>query len=295
MVLGHLMNGSVRALNRQLHQVFDVGAVRLMTKRFIEHFNRSLRSDFAGFRAADAVGNGKNAAFAVGEKRIFIERTLLVQTAIGDGRGFQRSRTACLAGCAVIGLAHSTASSFNDERGSLPGPLASIAVARIAMGKGHQHSQHGKAGDQTKSAVTHKRQSDSGHRQSSQDASDIDERLKTDKGRQAGRAKFGKHITRIERSTNTSDHKNDNGQNDYRAATQAFLLGQGGVDIIGVGDRNHFGIAEPETAARVFAGSDAENRLRRLKGKLVKPDINVDDLLHRRTLFGKFLQLADPC
>ena len=56
-VLGHLVNGSIRPLNRKLHQVFDVGAIHLVAKRFIEHFNRRLRGNFSRLRAADAVSN----------------------------------------------------------------------------------------------------------------------------------------------------------------------------------------------------------------------------------------------
>jgi hypothetical protein len=31
-----------------------------MTESLVENFNRRLRSDFAGFRAADAIGDGEN-------------------------------------------------------------------------------------------------------------------------------------------------------------------------------------------------------------------------------------------
>ncbi len=68
MVLGHLMDRGVRALNREFHQVFNVGVVSLMTKRFIEHFDRGLGSDFARFRSAHAVGDGKDATVAVGQE-----------------------------------------------------------------------------------------------------------------------------------------------------------------------------------------------------------------------------------
>ena len=84
MLLGHLVNRSVGALNRELHQVFNVGAVGLMTKRFIENFDRSLRSNFAGFRAADAVGDRKDPTFAVCKKRVFVERASFVQPAVGN-------------------------------------------------------------------------------------------------------------------------------------------------------------------------------------------------------------------
>jgi hypothetical protein len=41
-LLGHLVNRSVRSLNRDLHQVLVVGAVHLMTESLVENFNRSL-------------------------------------------------------------------------------------------------------------------------------------------------------------------------------------------------------------------------------------------------------------
>jgi len=54
-LLGHLVNGGVGTLNRELHQVFHVGAVNLVAKRFVEHLDRCLRRNFACFRAAYAV------------------------------------------------------------------------------------------------------------------------------------------------------------------------------------------------------------------------------------------------
>src|SRR5215212_3137635 len=77
-------------------------------------------------------------------------------------------------------------------------------VTRVAMRKGHQHSEHGKAGNQTKSSVADKRQRDSRHRQSAGHAADIDQRLKAYEGREPRRAELGKHITRINRSANAS-------------------------------------------------------------------------------------------
>jgi hypothetical protein len=81
-LLGHLVNRSVGPLNRQLHQVFDVSAVGLMTKRFIEHFDRGLRSDFAGFGAADAVGYREDRAL-----RGRAEKRLRSGDAVRSGRG----------------------------------------------------------------------------------------------------------------------------------------------------------------------------------------------------------------
>jgi hypothetical protein len=53
-----------------------------MTKSFVENFNRSLRSDLACFRAADAVRDGENAAQAVIQKSVFIQGAPLVEPAV---------------------------------------------------------------------------------------------------------------------------------------------------------------------------------------------------------------------
>jgi hypothetical protein len=39
MLARHLVNGGIGALNRELHQVFDVGTIQLMAKGFVEDFN----------------------------------------------------------------------------------------------------------------------------------------------------------------------------------------------------------------------------------------------------------------
>src|SRR6202521_5824897 len=111
MILCHLMDGSIRSLNRQFHQVFIVRPRHLMTKRFIEHLDRGLRSHFARFRSPYAVSNCKDAAIGVGEKRVFVERTFCAQSSIRYSRGFERNFPRL-----TYGLVHWTASSFNDER-----------------------------------------------------------------------------------------------------------------------------------------------------------------------------------
>jgi hypothetical protein len=61
----HTVYGVVGALNRNLHQVFYVSAVNLMTKGFVQNFNRRLRGDFASLRAANAVGDCEDATLGV--------------------------------------------------------------------------------------------------------------------------------------------------------------------------------------------------------------------------------------
>ncbi len=87
-VLRHLVDGFVGALDGYLHQVFYVRALYLMTKGFVQDFNRRLRSDFAGLRAAHAVRYSEDAPLSVRKVGVFIERTLLAQAAVRDGRGF---------------------------------------------------------------------------------------------------------------------------------------------------------------------------------------------------------------
>src|SRR6185503_4107406 len=99
----HLVDRAVGALNGQLHQILDVIAVAdAVTKGFVEHIDRGLRSDFARFGAAHSVRHGKNAALVIGQKRIFIHWPFLVQAAVADRR---RGDLICGHGCA-----HSTAS-----------------------------------------------------------------------------------------------------------------------------------------------------------------------------------------
>ena len=84
-VESHLMDRTVRALNRQLHQVFDVFAVgKLLTKGFVQDIHCRLRSHFACVGAANSIGNDKDAALAVRQKRVFVQRPLLAQATIRD-------------------------------------------------------------------------------------------------------------------------------------------------------------------------------------------------------------------
>jgi hypothetical protein len=81
----HLMDRAVGPLNGQLHQIFNVFAVgNLLAKRIVENIDRSLRSDLARVGAAHAIGDDKDAARRVSEIRIFIERPLVAETAIGN-------------------------------------------------------------------------------------------------------------------------------------------------------------------------------------------------------------------
>jgi hypothetical protein len=61
----HTVYGVVGALNRNLHQVFYIRAVNLMTKGFVQNFNRRLGGDFASLRAAHAVGDSEDATLRV--------------------------------------------------------------------------------------------------------------------------------------------------------------------------------------------------------------------------------------
>src|SRR5438128_8921619 len=103
MLGGHLMNRAVGALNRELHQVFNVVAVaNAVTECFVQDIDRRLRSYFAGLRAANSISHGKDAALPIAEKRILVQRPLIIQAAIADRRAlnFFRWRS----------CAHSTAS-----------------------------------------------------------------------------------------------------------------------------------------------------------------------------------------
>src|SRR5262249_10414319 len=85
MLRRHLMNGTVRALNRQFHQIFRIVAVtKFVTKGFVKYFDGCLGSHLAGFRAADAVGDCKKPARGVSQKRIFVERSFFADAAIAN-------------------------------------------------------------------------------------------------------------------------------------------------------------------------------------------------------------------
>src|SRR5262252_2868121 len=117
----HLVNRAVGALNRQLHQVLDVLAIlNPVAKGFVENVDGRLRSHFAGIGAADAIGNHKDAAFGIGEKRVFVKRTFFAQSAIRN-----RSDVEIILGRRT---AHSTASKAIDGSGS----CSILATARAS-------------------------------------------------------------------------------------------------------------------------------------------------------------------
>src|SRR5437588_11419757 len=60
-----------------------------MPKRFGQNFDGRLRCDLARFCAAHAIGDGKDVPLSIEQVRIFIERALLVQAAIRNGRRLQ--------------------------------------------------------------------------------------------------------------------------------------------------------------------------------------------------------------
>jgi hypothetical protein len=53
-----------------------------MTKCFIKDVDSSLRRDFAGFGATNAVGDRKNAALEIAKERVFVQRALVIQAAL---------------------------------------------------------------------------------------------------------------------------------------------------------------------------------------------------------------------
>src|SRR6266446_1709363 len=85
MLGSHLMDGAVRPLNGQLHQVFNVFAVGdLIPETVVQNIDGLLRSDLARIRATDAVGDHKDAAGGIGQKRVLVHRPLLAQSSIAD-------------------------------------------------------------------------------------------------------------------------------------------------------------------------------------------------------------------
>ena len=65
----------------------DVSAVDLVAKRLIKNFDRGLRRYFTSFRAADTISNCKDRSFAVVQVCVFVQRTTLIQPAIGKHSG----------------------------------------------------------------------------------------------------------------------------------------------------------------------------------------------------------------
>jgi hypothetical protein len=75
--------GGFKLSLRGYDPLFDVRAFNLVTKSFIENFDRSLRSDLAGFRAANTVGDSKHIPRRVVQEGVFVKGTTFVQTAVG--------------------------------------------------------------------------------------------------------------------------------------------------------------------------------------------------------------------
>jgi hypothetical protein len=71
-LLGHLVNGSVCALNRELHQIFNISAVNQMAKGFVQNFNGGLGRNFPCFGAAHTVSHSKDCASTVSQEGIFV-------------------------------------------------------------------------------------------------------------------------------------------------------------------------------------------------------------------------------
>src|SRR5262249_29295680 len=66
-------------------QIFSVVAVsKFLPESLIENVDGSCRGNFAGFRAADTVCNDEDAASSISEVRVFIQRTLRIQSTIAD-------------------------------------------------------------------------------------------------------------------------------------------------------------------------------------------------------------------
>src|SRR5512145_1222449 len=78
MLLGHLVNGSVGSLNRKLHQIFNISAILLVSKCFLENFDRSLGCDLTSFCTTDAISHREDRSFAVVQNCVLIQRTTLV-------------------------------------------------------------------------------------------------------------------------------------------------------------------------------------------------------------------------
>src|SRR5215831_18273103 len=107
-VLGHLVNRAVGPLNRKLHQVFDVITVTdLVLESVVQNIDRGLRSDFAGLSATHPIGDHKNSARSVNQIRIFIQRPLFAEAAIGYRANFDLCCSAHSTASRCIGLSGS--------------------------------------------------------------------------------------------------------------------------------------------------------------------------------------------
>jgi hypothetical protein len=72
-----------RPLDRELHQVFDVYSIIMMSKRFIQYFNGCLRRHFSRFRASHAIRNSEDSPLTVSQVGILVERPSFVEAAVG--------------------------------------------------------------------------------------------------------------------------------------------------------------------------------------------------------------------
>src|SRR6185503_18051907 len=80
-LLGHLVNRGVCALNRELHQILDV-TIALVTEGLVEYFDRGLRRDFTSFCTTYTIGYREDRTFAVVQKCVLVQRAPLVQSAV---------------------------------------------------------------------------------------------------------------------------------------------------------------------------------------------------------------------
>ena len=79
MLICHLMNGAVRTLNGELHQIFGIIFIaETITKSFVKYVDCCARGDFSRLRAAHTVG----------------KPTSQVKMALSDASSFSRIRSA---------------------------------------------------------------------------------------------------------------------------------------------------------------------------------------------------------
>jgi hypothetical protein len=111
-LLGHLVNRGVSPLDSELHQVFNVGALDLVTKSFVENFYCCLRCDFTSLGSAYAISDCEDVAFTVCEERVFIEGPLGIEPPVRYGCRHDPHLLRI-----VFRLAHSTASNLSSDSG----------------------------------------------------------------------------------------------------------------------------------------------------------------------------------